>query len=127
KEKPVRRNPLHRSSAYGTEECGVAESGPYDGDGDCPVDESRGPQGGDRCGSRAAGDCAGGGGDCRRDSKGRPAVLCGGGIERADGSAGRGGMSADVWNFAEAGAGADCGGTTRDYECRGRGGGFDAE
>jgi len=33
-----------------------------------------------------------------------------GGIERANGSAGCGGMSADVWDFAEAGAGVDCGG-----------------
>src|SRR5260370_24371650 len=36
-------------------------------------------------------------------------------------------MSADVWDFAEAGGGVDCGGKAGDYESGGRGGGCGAE
>src|SRR5213592_1947013 len=43
------------------------------------------------------------------------------------GAGSSGGMSADVWDFAETGAGAHCRGQARDYPRSGRSGGFDAE
>ena len=107
-----------RTQEHGTKECGVEESRSHDGAGDCAVDEPRGSQGGGGGGTGDSGDCAGGGCDCERDSKGRTVDLCGGGIERTDGGAGCGGVSADVWDFAEAGAGVDCGRKARDYRRR---------
>src|SRR5437879_3914126 len=118
-----RKHTKHQS----IEERGIAESGPHDGDGDCAFDESRGPQSGDRRKARVAGDCAGGGRDCERDSKGRAAALCRSRVERENGSAGRGRVSTDVWDFAQAGAAVDRGGKARDYPCGGRGRGFDAK
>jgi len=42
--------------------------------------------------------------------------LCGGGSKRGEWDAGCGGMSADVWDFAESGAGANRGGKRANYQ-----------
>src|SRR4029077_12963643 len=52
------------------------------------------------------------------------AVLCRGGIEWKNRGAGCGGMSTDVWGFAEAGAGVDCGRKAGSYGSSGRVGGL---
>src|SRR5260370_516094 len=114
------------TSPDGKEECRIEESRSHDGGEDCAVDESRGAQSGAGGGARTTGDCAGGGGHCRRDSKRRTIDLRRGGGERANGRAGCSGMSADVWDFAEAGAGVDCGKKARDYQSGGRSRSFGA-
>src|SRR5260370_25077093 len=112
------------TSPDGKEECRIEESRSHDGGEDCAVEESRGPQSGAGGGARTTGDCAGGGGHCRRDSKRRTIDLRRGGVERANGRAGCRGMSADVWDFGEAGAGGGWGKEEGDYEHGGRSGGF---
>src|SRR6266850_244007 len=91
------------------------------------IDEPRGLQGSGGGWMGTPGNYAGSGCDCERDSQGRTVDLCGGRIERTNGSAGCGGVSADVRDFAEPGASADCGRKAGDYQGGGRGGGFVAE
>ena len=63
----------------------------------------------------------------RGDSRGRAIDLCGGGIERKNGGAGCGGVSADVRDFSETDACVYCGRKARVTASGGRRGGFGGE